>query len=223
MTQRNRTSRAPRVTRRTEVPARSSMRLWLIVGGIVVLVLAVVAALVLTGGSGGGSAGEPARNPVKVSGQPLPALPTSGADPAVGQTIPTITGVTFDGSPMTIGPSDGPAVIFILAHWCPHCQAEVPRVQQWIDSGGAPQGVKLVTLTTSISSTRPNFPPSAWLEREHWTPPVLVDDANSTGLSALGMDSFPGFVFVKADGTVLARTTGELAVDQIASVANQLK
>jgi hypothetical protein len=80
-----------------------------------------------------------------------------------------------------------------------------------------------MTLTTSISSTRPNYPPSAWLQREHWTPPVLVDDANSTGLTALGLNSFPGFVFVKADGTVAGRLTGELPVDQLATLANQLK
>jgi len=222
VSQRSRTSRAPR-TRRIESGTRSPMLLWLIIGGIAVVVVAVVLALLLTNMAGGGTSGEPARNPVKVSGQPLPALPASGADPAVGQALPTISGMTFDGSPMSIGPSDGPAVILVLAHWCPHCQAEVPRVQQWIESGGVPEGVKLMTLTTSISSTRPNFPPSAWLQREHWTPPVLVDDANSTGLTALGFNSFPGFLFVKADGTVFARTTGELPVEQIASVANQLR
>jgi thiol-disulfide isomerase/thioredoxin len=199
------------------------MLLWLIIGGIAVVVVAVVLALLLTNVAGGGTSGEPARNPVQVSGQPLPALPASGADPAVGQALPTISGMTFDGSPMSIGPSDGPAVILVLAHWCPHCQAEVPRVQQWIESGGVPEGVKLMTLTTSISSTRPNYPPSAWLQREHWTPPVLVDDANSTGLTALGLNSFPGFVFVKADGTVAGRLTGELPVDQLATLANQLK
>ena len=42
---------------------------------------------------------------------------------------------------------------------------------------------------------------------------MLSDDANSTGLQALGMGSFPGFVFVNSDGTVAARLTGELPVD----------
>ncbi|HET8587670.1 MAG TPA: redoxin family protein [Candidatus Limnocylindria bacterium] len=223
MTQRSRTSRAPRRDARLHPAERRMPMLWLIVGGVVIVAVVVVLALLLSTANGGTSSGEPARNPVQVSGQALPSLPQSGSDPAVGQKIPTLTGVTFDNSPMTIGPNDGPAVIFILAHWCPHCQAEVPRVQQWIDSGAAPDGVKLLTLTTSISTTRPNYPPSTWLEREHWSPPVLVDDANSTGLSALGMDSFPGFIFVKADGTVLARTTGELPIDQLASLVNELK
>jgi thiol-disulfide isomerase/thioredoxin len=223
MSQRSRTSRAPRVDRHLHPERGTSMRVWLIAGAVGVIVIAVVLALLLSSMGGGSGSGQPARQPVQVTGQVLPDLPESGSDPAVGQQIPTISGVTFDGSPLTIGPDDGPAVIFVLAHWCPHCQAEVPRVQQWIDSGAAPEGVKLLTVTTSISSTRPNYPPSAWLEREHWSPPVLVDDANSTALSALGLSAFPGFVFVKADGTVMARTTGELPIDQLATLANELE
>jgi thiol-disulfide isomerase/thioredoxin len=223
MSQRARTSRAPRTDRRVQATGGGSLRIWLIAGGALVLVVAVVLALLLANPSGGASSGEPSRTAVKVSGQPLPSLPQSGADPAVGQKIPTLTGVTFDNSPMTIGPNDGAMIIMIVAHWCPHCQAEVPRVQQWINSGGLPQGVQIKTLSTSISSTQPNYPSQAWLKRENWTPPVLVDDAKSTGLDALGINAFPGFVFVKADGTVAGRTTGELPIDQLAAAANQLK
>ena len=36
----------------------------------------------------------------------------------------------FDGDDITIGADDGTAkVILFVAHWCPHCQAEVPRDQ----------------------------------------------------------------------------------------------
>ena len=69
------------------------------------------------------------------------------------------------------------------------------------------------TISTSIAAARPNYPPSAWLEREGWTQPTLTDDANSSALAALGMTSFPGFVFVNADGTVAQRTTGEISTD----------
>lgn len=223
MTQRGRTSRAPR--RQPPLDARRPFPLIpLVVAGIVVLVLAAILAVVLAaGGGGGGSSGEPARVPVKVTGQALPAYPDSGGtDPAVGEAIPTLDGVTFDNSPLSIGPSDGPMLVIFLAHWCPHCQAEVPRIQDWLDAGGLPTGVKLVSVVTSTSSTRPNYPPSAWLKRENWSPPVLVDDADSTALQAFGMNSFPAFVFVGGNGQVVARTTGEIAIDQLQAGVEQL-
>ena len=53
-------------------------------------------------------------------------------DPAIGKTVPTLTGKSvYDGGAVTIGPDTGggkPQVIVFVAHWCPHCQAEVPRL-----------------------------------------------------------------------------------------------
>ncbi|MDQ2689883.1 MAG: hypothetical protein M3Y29_06380, partial [Chloroflexota bacterium] len=80
-------------------------------------------------------------------------------------------------------------------------------------ANGVPEGVEVVTISTSINQAQPNYPPSAWLEREGWTAPTLIDDANSSALAALGMTSFPGFVFVDADGNVVMRTTGEIPVE----------
>lgn len=218
MSQRARTSRAPR--RQAPGPGRGVPLIPLLIVGVVVLIAAGILAVVLAGG--GSPPQEPARDPVKVEGQPLPSFPASGSDPAVGQQIPTLTGVTFNGDALSIGPSGGPMVVVIVAHWCPHCQAEVPRMQEWLNSGGLPSGVKIVSIATATSPTRPNYPPSAWLEREHWTPPVLVDDADSTALGALGMDSFPGFVFVDADGRVVQRLTGELRIEQLQGLVQQL-
>ncbi len=224
MTQRSRTSRTPRRQQLLETK-RPFPLIPVVIAGIVVLVLAAILAVVLAGRDGGGSSGEPARVPVKVTGQALAAYPEGGGggtDPAVGVAIPTVNGVTFDNSPMSIGPSDGPMVVIFLAHWCPHCQAEVPRIQDWLNAGGLPTGVKLVSVATSTSSTQPNYPPSAWLKRENWSPPVLVDDAKSTALQAFGMSSFPAFVFVDGSGKVVVRTTGEIAIDQLQAIVQQL-
>ena len=45
--------------------------------------------------------------------------------------------------------------------------------------------------------------------------PTLIDDADSTALNALGINSFPGFVFVAADGTVAERLTGEIGLERL--------
>jgi cytochrome c biogenesis protein CcmG/thiol:disulfide interchange protein DsbE len=201
--------------RRQPTTARRSPTL-VVVGGIaaVVILAAVVAVLASTGSSG---LAEPASRQLVVSGTPLPALPASGADPALGQLLPSITGTGLDGEAVQIGPDAGAQAIVVLAHWCPHCRAEVPLLTEWLASNQPPAGVRVVALSTAIDAARPNYPPSAWLEREGWARPTLVDDAGSTGLDALGITNFPGFVFVNADGTVASRTTGEIGMDAFAA------
>ena len=78
-----------------------------------------------------------------------------------------------------------------LAHWCPSCQAEVPRLVDYLDSTGMPEGVRIVALSTSIDAARPNYPPSAWLDREEWTAPTMIDDATSGGLTRPRDDELP--------------------------------
>ena len=149
-------------------------------------------------------------------------MPQSGTDAAAGQLVPSISGTGLDGEPVQIGPDAGAQAIVVLAHWCLHCQAEVPVLTEWLASNQPPAGVRVVALSTAIDAARPNYPPSAWLEREGWTQPTLVDDAGSTGLAALGVSTFPAFVFVNPDGTVASRLTGEIGADQFATALNAI-
>jgi len=173
-------------------------------------------------GTGSGGLGEPAREPVAVRGTPLATLTDPDADPAVGQRIPSISGIDLDGQPLQIGPNDGPMAIVVLAHWCPHCQAELPPLTDFLAQGGVPAGVSVVGLSTAIDPVRPNYPPSAWLQRAGWTQPTLIDDADSTALTALGITSFPGFVFVGADGTIALRLSGEIGAERFAQAMASL-
>lgn len=221
MTTRSKRSRGmPR--RSAPVPTRSS-RTPLLVGAalVAVVIVAAIAAVVLTSSPSGGIS-EPASEPIRITGGALPALGADGTDAAVGLTIPTLSGTDLAGEPITIGPDDGPMAIVILAHWCPHCQAEVPRLVDHLAASGMPAGVRLVALSTSINRAQPNYPPSAWLEREGWTVPTLTDDASSSALTALGMANFPGFVFVDADGRVASRMTGELPMETFAAAVDAI-
>lgn len=211
-----RTRRLPRRTVVAEPPRIPA--LWVGGAAVVVVLLAAILTVVLTSGT---RPSEPGPT-VGVAGARLAQLPTDGADPALGARLPTLTGTGLDGKPLTIGPSGKPQVILIVAHWCPHCQAEVPRLVSWLRTNSLPNGAAFVTLSTSISAARPNYPPSTWLEREGWSAPVLSDDVASTGLQALGMTTFPGFVFVHSDGTVAGRLSGELPVEQVAQIAASL-
>lgn len=201
-----RTRGAPK--RRTAAVETTNRTPMLVVGGVIALgvVAALVALLVVNQAP---PVAQPAAS-VTISGDALPAMTSGGDDPAVGVRIPTLTGTGIDGQPMTISPDDGPMAIVVLAHWCPHCQAELPRLVDWLEEQGAPEGVQVVALATGIDAARPNYPPSTWLEREGWTEPTLVDDAGSRALQALGVSSFPGFVLVDEDGRVVERRTGEI-------------
>jgi peroxiredoxin len=225
---------ATRAARRRarEAPQRSNNSgRWLLVAGLLVI-LAAGAALLIRGigpsGTATGSAGPASTANVGdgagpltslVSGTSLPTYDAAAADAAVGQTIPTITGTDRTGRDLAIRPGDGKAkVLLFLTHWCSHCQAEVPRVQSWLNGGGSTGDVDLYAISTEADASRPNFPPEAWLDREGWTVPTVVDDANSSIAQAFGLSAFPYWVFVDADGTVAGRAAGELSIADIEGI-----
>ena len=65
-------------------------------------------------------------------------------------------------------------------------------------------------MATAIDPARPNYPPDAWLKREQWSAPVLVDGDGSVA-DAYGLSAFPYWVAVDREGKVVMRATGELA------------
>jgi thiol-disulfide isomerase/thioredoxin len=218
---------------RIRTTAPPSRRPFLVIAGVVAVVLLALGVALGVGsgnddatGSGGSGAGSSATavatdTPASVDGAALPPLPASGADPAVGAAMPTLSGTGLDGAPVTIPTTGRPTMVMFVAHWCPHCQAEVPVVQQWVDSGGLPDGVDLVTVSTAMDPRRPNFPPGEWLESEGWTAPVLVDGDNQAA-DAAGLTAFPFFVAVDSAGKVVERTSGELTPGQLSTIASEL-
>lgn len=198
-----------------EVPGQTSDK--------VVLGTTTTAAPPTTGA--GGSTSEPGPTtstaPASSSGT-LPLYEATQVDQAVGMTIPTVTGQDFDGKPITIGPDGTAKVIIFVAHWCPHCQREVPKIAAHLAEQPMPDDVKLLTVSTSVEVGADNYPPEAWLEREKWPAPVLADDARGTAAQAFGLRAFPYFVVVDAQGKVVFRTSGEIsteAFDQLVQAA----
>jgi hypothetical protein len=200
----------------------SSTRTGLIIGIVGAVVLLALIAVVLTGTDEiGAEYGDPT-----VSGQPLTSMPqsTSIDTSANGMTIPAVTGQDFDGNEVVIDPTDGRAkAIVFLAHWCSFCQEEVPAVQTYIDATGGDPDVDLYSVATSIDSTRANYPPSDWLNREGWTVPVIRDNRDNDALMAYGAGAFPYWVFTMSDGTVAGRTSGRLQPGQLEEILAELE
>lgn len=182
-------------------------------------VVALVVTVLLTMG-GTSSAGEEFGAP-EITGSNLP-LAGATPDPALGLPIPEVVGADFDGTEVRISRDGRAKILIFLAHWCPHCQAEVPVVQDWFEQGNLPDNVDLIAIATSTSSARVNYPPSAWMEEEGFEPPVIADSESFALGAAFGVDAFPFWVFVSPDGLVVGRTSGRLDGATISEIATTL-
>lgn len=150
---------------------------------------------------------------VTVEGNPLAfhADLVSG-DPAVGSIAPTVSGSDWNNNRYIIGPDGRSKVVVLMAHWCPHCQAEVPVIMDWIEAGGLPDHVDLYALTVSSDRFRPNWPPQDWLEREGWTVPTIMDDEAGSAAAAYGMTGTPFYIVLDGENRNLGRIAGEIGV-----------
>lgn len=153
--------------------------------------------------------------PVEVIGDPLPRDDGTQSDRAVGVTAPRVLGSGFDDAKHSIRPGDGRSkVIAFFAHWCPHCQRELPRLTAWLADNDLPAGVDLVAVNTAVADDRGNYPPSAWFKTEGWTLPVLRDSPDTEIAEAYGLRSFPFTVVLNGAGAVVVRVSGELSTPQ---------
>jgi cytochrome c biogenesis protein CcmG/thiol:disulfide interchange protein DsbE len=209
----------------------------IIVVGVVVLVLGLAgAAALLSGGddeSSGGvlAPGETTRptygddvqenRPVEVTGDQLPGLDSTGADDvAIGTPIPVVEGATFDGNAVTVGgPTDGPTMYVFLAHWCPHCNDEIPELIELKSRDGLPEDMNVVAVSTAVDSSGPNYPPSEWIVEKEWPSewPVMADSVESMAFVANGGGGFPYLMIVDADGNLLARDSGTKSAEELAT------
>ncbi|MFM7891536.1 MAG: TlpA family protein disulfide reductase [Actinomycetota bacterium] len=158
---------------------------------------------------------------VVVTGEALPEFGKGESDPAIGMTAPVLEGFGFLGNEVTTTPGN-PMLLVFLAHWCPHCQAEVPVLVKWSQSGLVPEGLDVIAITTGSDETAPNFPPSVWLANEKWPElwPVLVDNKDQTAGNAFGLAGYPYMTLIGADGKVLWRNSGEITAEALTDAVN---
>ncbi len=213
----SRTRRARAASQRAD----ATSRFWLVVAGVIVVV--GVVAVAIAGRDSQSGAGTEIGASVRVSGDPLPPYSAGGDDPAVGQVAPSLSGRSPTDEPVRIAPRRGrPMLLVFLAHWCPHCQAEVPRLVA-LSEQGIFEGVEVAAVTTGTLRGRDNFPPSAWLKRERWRYPVLADTAAATAAKAYGLSGYPFIVFIDDEGKVAGRTSGEVPAPEMAAAIERLK
>ena len=201
----------------------------------VVLVVVGIAGAVALGTSGGSSdtttdtvvtvpgGVQPAEyQKVSSTGGLLAPLPESGADTETGKSVAVLKGYDLQGRPVTIDPAgEGKATMVVfLAHWCPHCNREIPVLNKWRESGEVPTGLRVVGVTTGSKADQANWPPSKWLTAMKWPFEVMADSESQEAAAAYGVAGYPFIAFVGANGKITARTSGEVPVEQLQIYAN---
>jgi len=192
-------------------PKRKLSALWWTLGGLVGLGLIVLLAMSIATEEGVDQTS--GYGVVTVEGDPLPTYSEPTNDPAAGMTLATVSGGDWDGNQTTIAPDGTPKIVVLLAHWCPHCQREVPIIQQWINDGNLPAGIDMYSVTVFTDPLRANWPPQDWLVQAGWTTPVIMDDAAGTAATAFGMASTPMYVVLDGNNQVVQRISGEIGTD----------
>lgn len=191
-----------------------------VIVGAVVVAAAIVA--VATNGSSSSPSGTAVvtnseYQPVRITGDALPVMPEAGTDPGIGAKVPAVEGYDFSGDAVSldVAASGKPTMVVFLAHWCPHCNREIPRILEWAATVGVPEGLRIVGVATGSRNDYPNWPPSAWLVDMGWKWEKLADTRDGQVFSAYGGTSFPTMVLVAPDGTVMDRFSGEAEVSEL--------
>jgi len=186
----------------------SSRGVWLVLGAIALAV--VIIAVVFRDG------GTPAVSPAgSVSIDRASGPPIAVGDVVPGWAAPSLTG---SGDVRWSDAAGRPTVLAVWAPWCPHCQAELPRLDAALE---AYPSVGLVTVATAIGN-QPGPTPQEYLDGGGLSFTVGVDDQADTIMTGLGVVSFPTTYYVAADGTVMDVTTGEVDPAQLDAILARL-
>ena len=207
----------------------SSGRGKFIVGAIIAIVIggAAIVAISSSGSDSASTTGSISEfSDITVSGEALPSFDSvsTATDTAIGLPAPVVSGKGFTGTEITTEGAGTPTLLVFLAHWCPHCQREVPLLVEWEKDGKTPTGVDVIAVATGTDPANPNFPPSEWLAREEFPAlwPVIADSADKKAANAFGLSGYPYFVLVDAQGNVFKRLSGEIPMDQLTEIINQM-
>ena len=200
-----------------------------IVGAIIAVIIggAAIVAISSSGSETSTSSGNISEfSEITVAGEALPAFDSvsSATDAAIGMTAPVVSGKGFTGTEITTDGAGTPTLLVFLAHWCPHCQREVPLLVQWEKEGETPTGIDVIAIATGTDPANPNYPPSEWLAREEFPAlwPVIADSNDKKAANAFGLSGYPYFVLVDAQGKVFKRLSGEIPMDELTAIINQM-
>jgi thiol-disulfide isomerase/thioredoxin len=180
--------------------------------GAAALVAAVVVGVQAVSGDDGGTTSSQATQ-VSVVGAPR-VEPLSAGETVPDFTAPAIGG----GSVRWSARGEGPTVLSVWAPWCPHCQVELPLLDDVMSSY---PGVNFLTVVTAIGA-KPGPDPATFLRDQGIDASTAIDDSAGSIAAALGIRGFPTLYFVASDGTVVREMEGEVDESTLREVIGSL-
>lgn len=191
-----------------------------IAAAIVVVVALVVGVLVLRGGSessegagpGKKAAGGVAEACAGVTKSTGGAGSEGAASDLVGREAPPLSGTNcMDGKPTSLAGTAGkPTLIVFWAHWCPHCQRELPVIERLYERHRDEWNVFTVGTAIGANPASPEFStPAEFIETTGMTMPTILDPTGEMS-AEYNLEGFPQLYFVDADGKVVEVESGEL-------------
>jgi thiol-disulfide isomerase/thioredoxin len=182
---------------------------WIFIAVIAVVLVGGVAAVVIasmtkdsasSGPSGSAATTAPAQR------QPAPAL--SGTDMITGQQV-------------NLADMKGkPTMVVAWAHWCPHCQKELPQIQQV--SQDTKDKYNFITFTTSA---QPGQGPEGYQDPQQFIDTVgltipVIDDADGSIAKAWGVQGFPSIWVLDSQGRIAEKASGEQGKQKLLDMLN---
>jgi peroxiredoxin len=170
---------------------------------VVIAVVAVVVGVLAWSASGAGM----------TDGVTVIELPAGAADsaPKVGANPPDFSGVTSDGTPISLSDYAGkPVWLTFGASWCPDCRVEAPDIEAAYqankDKGLAVVGVFISESAEDIAG---------YADRAGLTFPITVDQQEAIAAAYRTM-GVPTHFFIGPDGKVREVRIGALSKDDMA-------
>lgn len=143
--------------------------------------------------------------------------PTPLAAPAIGVAAPNFSAKASDGSVITKADIAGkPTLMVFFASWCPHCQAEAPKLKALAEAN---PGLKVVAIGVGYNDTQKGI----WDFQSKFSLPFPTYDDGGKAASVYGITSYPTLVSVDKNGMIADRDTGEVSPDRLNSLVAKAK
>jgi len=179
----------------------------IITGALVLVGIIVIAAVVASQINKGGST--------------TAANGANNATPAVGAAIPDFTVKSQEGKTLTKADVLGkPTLMVFFASWCPHCQAEAPRIRQIAQAN---PDLNVVMIGVGDRDTQADI--YAFQGKFGLPFPTYADPTTPLGAAAAawGIQSYPSLFAVDKNGIVRAVNTGEVDPSQLQQMVAKAK
>ena len=127
---------------------------------------------------------------VQIAGAPLPRL-EGGADPAIGMTVPSLTGFDFEGNAVSVTNDGRAKIIVFVAHWCPVLPGRGPRRPGLVRHHRTAARRRRVLGVDAHRLHQGQLPAPYVVRQEAWNVPLIVDDALDSAANAFGLNAVP--------------------------------